>query len=344
MAQSKLEQRVEQAAESALDAQRYVSAIDILLGLGWLAPSHLHQWRYGRLDTLEDVIATNPNKVTAALDAFQRWARSRGLDTSETDYVSQTRDRRRLRFTIDGNDQIEQVYRTHWVSRDLDRHSIERQSKPPDLVVIIATKDWTCASCGGTGDILSMEDAGPLCLDCADFGHLEFLPAGDAALTRRAKKASTLSAVVVRWNRSRKRYERQGILAEPEAIGRAEQECLSDAEVRARRRERDQARRADDDIRFQAEFAEAIRSQFPRCPTDRAEAIARHAATRSSGRVGRSAAGRALDPNAVRLAVAASVRHEDTDYDELLMSGTDREAARDRVYDAIETVLDSWRS
>ena len=95
----------------------------------------------------------------------------------------------------------------------------------------------------------------------------------------------------------------------------------SDAEVRARRRERDGIRRADEDVRFAADFAAAIAAQFPNCPTGRAEVIARHAATRGSGRVGRSAAGRALDPNAVRLAVAASVRHVDTSYDELLMSG-----------------------
>src|ERR1700675_2446161 len=113
-------------------------------------------------------------------------------------------------------------------------------SRPSDLVVISPVKKWTCASCGGTGDLLKMEDPGALCLDCADLGHLVFLPSGDAALTRRAKKASRLSAVVVRWSRSRKRYERQGILAEPEAIERAEIECLSDDEVRARRRERDQ--------------------------------------------------------------------------------------------------------
>lgn len=216
-------------------------------------------------------------------------------------------------------------------------------SNPPDLVAIIAIKDWTCASCGETGDILKMEDAGPLCLGCADLGHLEFLPAGDAALTRRAKKASGLSAVVVRWSRSRKRYERQGILAEPEAIEQAEQQCLSDTEARTRRRERDQERRADEDLAFQADFATAILAQFPRCPAGRAESIARHAGTRGSGRVGRSASGRALDPEAVCLAVAASVRHEDTDYDELLMSGVDRHAARDRVYDTVDMVLTSWR-
>ncbi|OMB94430.1 hypothetical protein A5733_14810 [Mycobacterium sp. NS-7484] len=344
MAGSKLEQRVDQAAEMAFEAQRYVSAIDVLLRLGWLTPSHVERWRQGSIDSLDDAIQTNPTKVAAALAALQRWAQERNLKPSETDYVSQTRDRRVLRFSGDGDDATERIYRTHWVSPDLDERAVKRQSKPPELLAIMPIKDWTCTSCEGTGDYLFMEDAGPVCLDCADFGHLEFLPAGDAALTRRAKKASGLSAVVVRWSRSRKRYERQGILAEVEAIQRAEQECLSDADARARRRERDAVRRADEDLRFQAELAAAILVQFPHCPADRAERIARHAAIRGSGRVGRSAAGRALDPDAVHLAVAASIRHEDTDYDELLMSGVDRQSARDRVYDRIETVLDSWRS
>jgi hypothetical protein len=71
--------------------------------------------------------------------------------------------------------------------------------------------------------------------------------------------------VVVRWSQTRKRYERQGILAEAEAIERAEIECLSDAGVRARRRERDEARRADEDVRLAAELAAAIRALFARC-------------------------------------------------------------------------------
>jgi hypothetical protein len=127
-----------------------------------------------------------------------------------------------------------------------------------------------------------------LCLDCADLGHLEFLPSGDAALTRRATKASRLSAVVVRWSTRRNRYERQGILAEAAAIEQAAQECLSDADVRARRRTGEQSRRADQDVRFRSEFAAAICEQFPGCPVDRAEAIALHAAARGSGRVGRA--------------------------------------------------------
>jgi hypothetical protein len=215
--------------------------------------------------------------------------------------------------------------------------------RPADLIVISPLNKWACASCGRSGDLLFLEDDAPLCLDCADLAHLAFLPSGDAALSRRAKKLSGLAAVVVRWSRSRKRYERQGILAEPEAIERAEQQCLSDAEARARRRDRDNVRRADEDVQFQAELAAAIRAHFPGCFASRAEAIARHAATRGSGRIGRSAAGRSFHPDAVRLAVAASVRHVDTDYDELLMSGVDRETARRQVRERVEEVLSGWR-
>jgi hypothetical protein len=344
MTRQNLEQRVTRAAEAALAEHRFVSAVDVLLGLGWLAPSHLDRWRQGRVESLEGVVQANLSKVTVAMAAFRRWARDRGLNPSETDYVAHTRDRSQLRFSVSGDAAIERAYRTHWVSPDLSQRAVERQSRPPDLVVIAPVKDWTCTSCGDTGDLLFMQDAGPLCLDCSDLGHLIFLPSGDAALTRRAKKASRLSAVVVRWSRSRQRYERQGILAEAEAIERAESECLSDAEVRARRRERDQARRADEDVRLAAELAAAIRTLFPGCPVGRAEAIARHAATRGSGRIGRRAAEWVLDPDAVRLAVAASVRHVDTGYDEFLMSGVDRETARRQVRERVEHVLSGWRA
>jgi len=82
---------------------------------------------------------------------------------------------------------------------------------------------------------------------------------------------------------------------------------------------------------------------FPGCPPQRATAISRHTGTRGSGRVGRSAAGRTLGPDAVTRAVIASVRHEDTTYDELLMAGLPREQARDRIRDDIDRVLERWR-
>src|SRR5215469_2820797 len=196
------------------------------------------------------------------------------------------------------------------------------------MVVIQPVRDWTCAECGGTGDFLQMHDAGPLCMTCSDLDNLVFLPSGDAALTRRATKESTLSAVVVRWSRSRKRYERQGVFVEEPALALAEEQCMSDADARMHRRERDQVRRADVDTQFQARLAEQTRQLCPGCPASRAIAIAEHTGLRGSGRVGRSAAGRALDEAAITLAVVASVRHQDTDYDSLLMGGIPRDMAR----------------
>jgi hypothetical protein len=213
-----------------------------------------------------------------------------------------------------------------------------------EFVVVSALKEWSCNECGGGGSLLTMGDGGPLCLSCADLDHLVFLPSGDAALTRRARKASGLAAVVVRFSRARKRYERQGILVEENALDQAEAECLADADVRARRQERESSRRADQDLVLQAQMAAEIVRLYPGISHDRAEEIARHTGTRGSDRVGRSAAGRALDPGALKLAVAASVRHRDTGYDELLMSGVDRAEARSRVREEVERVLESWRS
>jgi hypothetical protein len=72
--------------------------------------------------------------------------------------------------------------------------------KSTDLVVFDILRASKCAGCGdelSKGSLLFMEKERPLCLSCADLDHLVYLSRGDAALTHRAKKHSTLSAVVV---------------------------------------------------------------------------------------------------------------------------------------------------
>jgi hypothetical protein len=213
--------------------------------------------------------------------------------------------------------------------------------EPAELAVFMPRRSWTCAGCGERdGWLMMLDNDQPHCLTCVDLDHLEFLPAGDAALSRRARKASSLSAVVLQFSRTRKRYERQGILVEQEALALAEEQCLGDEAARQRRRERDRVRREAHDVVFVGEFATRIAALFPGCPAVRAQAIAAHAGVRGSGR---SAAGRALADEAVTLAVVASIRHEDTDYDELLMTGVPRAEARDRVRSAVDDVLEAWR-
>ena len=223
MANSRLEERVTRAAEATLAEQSYVSAIDVLLRLGWLAPPHLALWRQGRVDCLERIVQASLGKQSTAMRTLHTWATRRGLRPSEAAYVARTRDRRRLRFSVSGKPDIELAYRTHWVSPDLSARKAERlraaTSQPPDLVVVAPFNDWTCADCATTGkDLLLMQDDEPHCLRCAQLDHLVFLPAGDAKRTRKAHRASRLTAVVVRFSRTRRRYERQGLLVEPDAL------------------------------------------------------------------------------------------------------------------------------
>src|SRR5215216_3435662 len=100
--------------------------------------------------------------------------------------------------------------------------------KTADIVVLEILRDSVCSECGdelGRGRWLRLERERPLCMSCADLAHLVFLPSGDAALTRRASRYSALKAVIVRFSRSRGRYERQGLLVEESALAQAEQEC-----------------------------------------------------------------------------------------------------------------------
>ncbi len=331
-------------AEAALARQKYVSAIDVLIGLGWLHTSHVDRWRQGRVGSLEELAAVDGPRLADAVGLLREWARDNGLTSSETAYLSGSRDRQPLRFLADGGDD---AFRVHWLSPDLSparrEQLVQRQNKAPDLVVVEAQQPWECVECAETGPYLIMSGSEPLCVTCADLNHLEFLPAGDAALSRRAKKESTLAAVVVRFNRRRKRYERQGILVEEQALARAEEQCLADEDARTRRRERDRVRRAEQDVEFEARMAAEIRRLFPHCPSGRATEIAGHAAVRGSGRVGRSAAAKVLDPEAVTLAVVASIRHLDTDYDRLLMEGVARMDARAAIRPDLDRVLESWR-
>ncbi|VAW35784.1 FIG00823567: hypothetical protein [hydrothermal vent metagenome] len=220
-------------------------------------------------------------------------------------------------------------------------------AKTNDLAVFITTRTASCNECGEDlgrrAWITLTEDRDAFCLACADLDHLAFLPVGDAALTRRSRKHSTLMAVVLQWSRARKRYERQGLLVEEAALTQAEQECLADADARARQRERAAGRRAELDEQYVARFAQKVRKMVPNCPPQREMLIAEHACRKYSGRVGRSAAAKQLDGNAIQLAVIAHIRHAETAYDNLLVQGVERYEAREQVRENVAQVLAQWR-
>jgi len=87
-----------------------------------------------------------------------------------------------------------------------------------------------------------------------------------------------------------------------------------------------------------------LKQLYPGCPPETAERIAAWTCRKHSGRVGRSAAAKEFDPQALQLAVIAHIRHEHTHYDELLMQYGDRQQARAQVHAEIEKVLSPWKT
>lgn len=214
-----------------------------------------------------------------------------------------------------------------------------------EIVVFSIINPSTCSECGTEltkGRFLKMEKEKPICLECADLDHLVYLQRGNAALTRRSRKYSNLSAVVVRFNRSRHRYERQGLLVEPEALIRAEKECEGDESDRKISRERAVVARERADQEYVAQFSKQILRQYPGCPVQETVAIADHACQKYSGRVGRSSAAKAFDAEAIELAVKAHVRHKHTHYDQLLSKGWQRIEARSAIAETLDQIVSEW--
>ena len=182
----------------------------------------------------------------------------------------------------------------------------------------------------------------PFCIKCAHMDHLVYLPSGDTALTSRARKHSTVSAVVLKWSTSRKRFERQGVLIEEEGLEKAQEECDKDADKRTERRKKDVLRRRKEDEVFAEEMTVKILDMYPSIPPEEAEMIAEHTTERGSRRVGRTSAAKELDEGAIDLAVRAHIRHRHTGYDEFLAECQDRQLAREELRDLIDNIQSEW--
>ncbi|HWH72153.1 MAG TPA: hypothetical protein VNT26_22510, partial [Candidatus Sulfotelmatobacter sp.] len=237
---SDFQERVIQAAEAVLQRSGSVGPLELFQEMRWLQPVHFESWRKGHehYPTLQSWIQVGPEKFQKTIRYFQEWVQQRGLRPIEAHYNRRSpRGVESLRVTETGDPDQEKFYRTHYAPADLSQSKsarlAQKLNKPPELVVFQkVSEEGNCSECGAEllkGDCLTIEKNKPLCLTCADLDHLAFLPSGDAALSRRARKLSPLAAVVVRFNRARKRYERQGVLVTEEALAKAEEQCAADA-------------------------------------------------------------------------------------------------------------------
>ena len=218
-------------------------------------------------------------------------------------------------------------------------------SDPEAVLVFSSDKEGNCAHCGDsfTGSpFVTFKNNAIACVECGGLSGLEFLPSGNAALTRRVGALVPVKYIVLRFSRARKRYERQGILASPEALAKARQECEADEAARERKRQASALRREKQDAAHTAAFAARIRELFPSAPAGVEKEIAAHACRKHSGRVGRAAFAKKLAPESIRLAVRAHIRHNHTSYDHYMACGAERPDARQLVASRIENTLRNW--
>ena len=125
-----LKNRVIQAAETALQRQNYVSAIDVFQGVGVLTPDSVIEWKKGELPYLERAIRLNLKKISLSMKFFRIWAQEKGLYPSQTGYLSKSvSERHRLIFSKSASPNIEKSYRTHFVLPELK----EKQKPKPNI-------------------------------------------------------------------------------------------------------------------------------------------------------------------------------------------------------------------
>jgi hypothetical protein len=291
-----LEQRVVEAAEAMLKKNGSVGLLDLFTAVGYLHPVHLEGWLKAlpSYPVMEPWILCGEAKLQRSTGLFLEWARQQGLEPFEVQYERRTREGMVPLRLLEAEDaEREELYRTKFRRSGLTAAQQQRTEKKaqklPDLVVYIQSgRESQCAECDASldGTLLYLEAGKALCMDCADMAHLVFLPSGDATLTRRARKYSSLAAVVVEFNRRRKRYERQGILVTQEAIDQAEASCEADAEKRAVQRKKSAVRREQSDVKLVDEMTSLILDAYPGCPSLEANQIATQTCERGSGRVG----------------------------------------------------------
>lgn len=205
-----------------------------------------------------------------------------------------------------------------------------------------------CIDCGksiqkGKSFVAESENHKGTCFNCSPFVGYVMLPPGNAAMTRRSKKHSTLCGVVLAWNQRRKRYERQGQLVEEIAIEKARLECEKDQAVRDEKNKKAAVIREIKDQEYKVAFAKAIRQRYPNCPAKREQEIAKHACEKYSGRVGRTANAKQFDAKMIDLAVEAHIRHAETDYDNRFGQGKGKKEIRSEVRYDINQVLRQWK-
>jgi hypothetical protein len=184
----------------------------------------------------------------------------------------------------------------------------------------------------------------------------EFLPSGDAFVTRQVRAAGVFWVAWQPRGKNRPHRRKLGLYAPRSAIADAKEEAERTAERRSSKRDANARNRDRAEDRYRGEFVDAVLAWLDFRPehADLAREIATAAADQAvvvgSGRVGRTKK-LSIDERAA-LAARATIRHRLTDYDDRLaeldpfeseVDDLEYQQIRRAAHEAVDTFLDTHR-
>jgi hypothetical protein len=121
--------KVHSAVYTLIKDKGFAAPVDVLIAVGVLSKTDYENWRNGRVDYLERVCKVNLKKLSTINREIQAYATKQNLKSSWTDYRKWGKGENiRLRFSKSGNEQIERLYATHYVShKKIDEIKIDKQ-------------------------------------------------------------------------------------------------------------------------------------------------------------------------------------------------------------------------
>jgi ubiquinone/menaquinone biosynthesis C-methylase UbiE len=112
-----LRKKVHSAMYTLIKEKGVASPAEVLIAIGVLPKEKYDDWRFGRIPYLEKVCQINLSKLSTIHQEIRAFAQKNNLKPSWTDYRKWGKGNRiRLRFSKSGNERVEELYATHYVS------------------------------------------------------------------------------------------------------------------------------------------------------------------------------------------------------------------------------------
>jgi hypothetical protein len=108
--------RIERTVAAILARGKVVAPVEVIVGMGLLAPERLDDWRRGHVPYLEQIIDCNLTRLSRLLRILRFHAHDLNLTPSSSVYLAVGKGpKRRRRFTKTGDAKMEDAYALHFV-------------------------------------------------------------------------------------------------------------------------------------------------------------------------------------------------------------------------------------